>query len=55
MLLCACWPRCCCSYLAILVLALLVALLRRPLALLGAAVALSALMCFNDPFSSSLK
>jgi hypothetical protein len=37
------------------VLALLLVLLRRPLALLGAAASLAALMCFNDPFSSSLK
>ncbi|KAF6255729.1 prenylated rab acceptor PRA1 [Scenedesmus sp. NREL 46B-D3] len=42
------------NYLAILVLALLLAFLRRPLALLGAAASLAALMCFNDPFSSSL-
>jgi hypothetical protein len=51
----SCWPRCCRSYLGILVLALLVAFLRRPLALLGAAASLAALLCFNDPFSSSLK
>lgn len=42
------------NYLVLLVLALALALLRRPLGLLGAALSLVALMCFNDPFTSSL-
>lgn len=43
------------SYLALLAASLALALLRRPLGLLGAALALLALLVFNDPFTVSLK
>jgi hypothetical protein len=43
------------NYLAFLVLTYAVAFLRNPRALLGAAVAVVALLCNNDPFATSFK
>jgi hypothetical protein len=43
------------NYVAVLLLALLLACMRQPLALLAAVLSLLVLLCFNDPFTSSLK
>lgn len=43
------------NYLAILGASLLLLLLRRPLALVGAALGVVALLSLNDPFSAALK
>lgn len=43
------------NYLGILVTSLVVAFLRRPVALAGAVFSLIALLSFNDPFTASLK
>jgi hypothetical protein len=43
------------NYLAILLLALVLAFLRQPWSLLSAGLCTVALLCFNDPYAASVK
>ena len=43
------------NYLGILTLALLAVFLRQPWGLLASVLSIVALLCFNDPFASSIK